>query len=453
VSAPLEPWALDVVHAVVALGAVVVLPVGLRALPAGGVPRPSSWAWPVAGLLAGVAVWCPVGPVAVALVVPFVAACAVLAACAVRLVLVRPRPRWAVGTAVALAAPLVGALALVAERGGWGLLGFAGDELTLTAPHLLFAGFGACLVVALLVRAVPSRLAAVAAAVTPAGVLVVLLGYFVSDEVELAGAVLLTAGVWCAAGTAVTSSAGGSRALRRFAEVGVVVVVVSMALALWWATGEATGLRHPDLTWMAATHGVLNAGGVLLCLVLALRTTRPPVQPDGDLTYEPVGRTETGELPSGYRYLRVRHRVLAVADAVDRERLGEALLTGRVHAAARVEMRIDGGRATPGTGVLTRVGMGPAKLTEPCRVVWSTPYGFGYGTLPGHLFHGEEAFSAELDGDGLWFVVTAYSSPATGWVRALGPLVVVGQRLYLRLLAHGARRVLRGAAVAAEPVR
>jgi len=30
-------------------------------------------------------------------------------------------------------------------------------------------------------------------------------------------------------------------------------------------------------------------------------------------------------------------------------------------------------------------------------------------------------------------------------VRALAPLTVVGQRLYLRLLAHGARQVLRSA--------
>ena len=48
------------------------------------------------------------------------------------------------------------------------------------------------------------------------------------------------------------------------------------------------------------------------------------------------------------------------------------------------------------------------------------------------------------DSGDLWFGVTAFSVPAVRWVRLLGPAVVAGQRLYLRLLAHGARRVLRG---------
>ncbi|MBO9556529.1 YndJ family transporter [Cellulomonas sp.] len=443
-SAPMAPWALDVVHAVVALGAAVVLPVGLRVLGDRDVPRPSSAAWLIAGTLAAVAVWLPVGPTAAVLAVPFAAACAVLALCAVRAAAGRRRGWWSIGTAVALAAPAVGATALVAERAGWGLLGFSGDELTLTAPHMLFAGFGACLVVGLLARAVPSRAATAAAVLTPAGVLVVLLGYFVSDAVELVGAVLLTAGVWCAAGAAVASTATGSRPLRRVADVGVVAAVVSMALALWWATGEATGMWHPALTWMVATHGVLNAGGVVLCLVLALRSGRTPAAaPDGvdDLDYAPVGATRTSGRPAGYRHLAVRHLILSGADESDHARVVEALVTGQVHAAARVEVDVEGGRATPGARVVTRIGVGRARLTEPCRVVWSSPDGFGYGTVPGHLFRGEEAFTVELDGDGLWFVAVAYSVPAVGWVRALGPLVVVGQRLYLRLLAHGAHRV------------
>ncbi len=464
-SAPMATWALDVVHAVVALGAVVVLPVGLRVLGARDVPRdvprPSSPASLVAGALAAVAVWCPVGPVAAVLAVPFAAACAVLALCGVRVALGRRHGWSSAGTAVALAAPAVGAAALVAERAGWGLLGFSGDELTLTAPHMLFAGFGACLVVGLLAGAVPSRAARAAAVMTPAGVLVVLLGYFVSDAVELVGAVLLTAGVWCAAGAALQSSASATRTLRRVAEVGVVAAVVSMALALWWATGEATGLWHPGLTWMVATHGVLNAGGVALCLALALRSGRAldPVPGGADaLDYAPVGATRTRGRPAGYRHLAVRHRILPRADETDRARVAEALLTGRVHAAARVEVHVDGGRATPGARVVTRVGVGRARLTEPCRVVWTSPDGFGYGTVPGHLFHGEEAFTVELDDDGLWFVVVAYSVPAVGWVRALGPLVVVGQRLYLRLLARGARRVANarvgaGRAVVTEGAR
>ncbi|GIG22315.1 hypothetical protein Cch01nite_30390 [Cellulomonas chitinilytica] len=455
-TAPLDPLALDVVRVVVALGAVVVLPAGLRLLGDDVVPRSSAAGWPVVGILAGVAVWLPVGPAAALLAVPFAAACGFLAGCAARLTVRGPwRRPWTACTVVSLATPAAGAAALVAERAGWGLLGFSGDYLALTVPHMLFAGFGACLVAGLLARAVPSLAGTVGAVAAPVGVLVVLLGYFVSDGVELVGAVLLTAGLWCAAGAA--SGLGRGRVHPRAARALTVAVVVSMTLALWWAMGEATGLPHPDLGWMVATHGILNAGAVVVCVLLALRIVGSAAGTRGgsdELTYTPVGGTRTGDRPPGFRSLQVRHLVLAGADERDRDRVGEALRTGRVHAAAGVDVRIEGGRTVPGARVETSIGAGPFRVTEPCRVVWATPDGFGYGTLPGHLFRGEEAFTVELDDVGLWFVVVAYSTPAVGWVRALGPLVVVGQRLYVRLLARGARRVaVRRAGDGARRVR
>ena len=73
---------------------------------------------------------------------------------------------------------------------------------------------------------------------------------------------------------------------------------------------------------------------------------------------------------------------------------------------------------------------GPAsgRCTCPSRARWSGSnadpdrIGFGYGTLPGHLFRGEEAFTVERDDAGdLWFVVTAFSVPDRWWVRLGGP--------------------------------
>ena len=169
------------------------------------------------------------------------------------------------------------------------------------------------------------------------------------------------------------------------------------------------------------------------------------------LTYAEVGATEAGPLPAGYRHLTVRHRLGRTVTAGDARRVGEALLTWRVHAAAHVEVRASEPSATVGVRVVSRPGIGFVRLTVPCRVVWvevdAPRTGFGYGTLPGHPLSGEEAFTVEHDDAGdLWFAVTAFSRPAVGWVRLLGPLVVAGQRLYLRLLAHGARRVLRNGA-------
>lgn len=428
----LEPGAADAVRVVVGLGAVVVLPLGIRLLGARVVPQ-SRW-WVIAGLSAAVAVWLPVGPAAAVVALPFALACAVLAACALR--------ATDLVTTVGLVTPAIGAAALVAERAGWGLLGFDGDYLALTVPHMLFAGFGACLVTGLVSCAVPGTASRVASAAVPLGVLLVLVGYFVSDLAELAGATVLTVGLW--AGAAATSRLAG--ALLR---IGIATIVVSMLLALWWALGEATGLTHPTLSWMAATHGVASAIGFVLCTFVGLRVLEEP-QGTG-LTYSEVGATQAGPLPAGYRALRVRHLLARDVSREESARVGDALLRWEVHAAVHVRLDVDADEAAPGVRATTRLGVGPLRLGEPCEVIWverdPARTGFGYGTLPGHLFRGEEAFTVERDDAGdLWFVVTAFSVPVPWWVRMLGPLVVVGQRLYLRFLAHGARQVLRAGA-------
>ncbi|WP_082574299.1 YndJ family transporter [Cellulomonas sp. Root137] len=432
----LAPAAADAVRVVVGLGTVVVLPLGLRLLGDRAVPRSASPLWPLVGLLAAVSVWLPVGPAAAALALPFAAASVVLAGCVLRVRLL--------STAVALATPLVGALALVVERAGWGLLGFSGDYLALTVPHMLFAGFGACLVVGLVAHATAGRLTRVSATAAPAGVLLVLVGYVVSDAAELVGAAVLTLGLWCAA--AATVGLTGSRSTRVLLRVGAATIVASMLLALWWALGEATGIAHPSLSWMAATHGVANALGFVLCTLLGLRLRGPIPEPTG-LTYPGVGATQGGPLPAGYRHLRIRHLLGPGSRPDDLARVGDALLRWRVHAAAGIELLHDADAAAPGVRVASRLGIGPVRLHEPCEVVWvertADRVGFGYGTVSGHLFRGEEAFTVERDAAGdLWFVVTAYSVPDLWWVRAVGPLTVVGQRAYLRLLARGARRVL-----------
>ena len=146
----LSPVAADVVRVVVGLGTVVVLPLGLRLLGDRAVPRSR-----VGAVAAGRAARGGERLAAGGVARRRCSRCrsrwprVVLAACALRV--------RRLSTAVALATPLVGALALVAERAGWGLLGFSGDYLALTVPHMLFAGFGACLVVGLVAHADGSR--------------------------------------------------------------------------------------------------------------------------------------------------------------------------------------------------------------------------------------------------------------------------------------------------------
>ncbi len=197
-----------------------------------------------------------------------------------------------IAVATALVSPSIAGTALMAERAGYRLFGFDLDILALTVPHFHFAGFAAALVAGLVCRAVQGRavqdravqdrgaqdrsadgLSRWAAYSVPAGTLLVLLGYFVDDWAELAGAVVLTGGMWAVALLTWRDvrPGGRDRTTRTLLTTSAAVLVATMLLALWWAAGEATGLVHPTLTWMAATHGLGNALGFALCSVLAWR--------------------------------------------------------------------------------------------------------------------------------------------------------------------------------------
>lgn len=162
------------------------------------------------------------------------------------------------------------------------------------------------------------------------------------------------------------------------------------------------------------------------------------------LTYPEVAATHRGPLPAGYRHLQVRHRL----GPGDLDVVGRGLLAWRVHAAAHVTVHAGAPVADVGVDVRTHLGAGPLRLVVPCRVVWvetgGHTVGFGYGSLPGHPFTGEESFRVERDDAGvLWFVVDAFSRPAWRWLVPLAWAVPLVQHGYLRLLAHGARRLAR----------
>lgn len=284
-----------VVAALVVLGMLVVLPLGLRLLGPGVVPAPRSPLWVLAGVAGATSLAVPRGPLAVALAACFGAATAVLGLAAARLAVRASAPApWERGlpgpvraatratTVVGLVLPAVGAAALVAERGGWGLLGFDGTYLALTVPHMLYAGFGAALVagsVAALARrhGGPDALAVAGAWGVPLGTGLVLAGYFVGDVAELAGALVLALALWATAWATVRSlvrDGAVPSAARALLAVGAAAVAVAMLLAVWWAAGEAMGFPHPGLDVMAATHGVANALGFVLCSLLAVRLLR-----------------------------------------------------------------------------------------------------------------------------------------------------------------------------------
>ncbi|MEU8995711.1 DUF1990 domain-containing protein [Streptomyces caniferus] len=165
-----------------------------------------------------------------------------------------------------------------------------------------------------------------------------------------------------------------------------------------------------------------------------------------DLNYPEEGATRRGPLPAGYHHLReelpIGHGRAVLAAA------GDAITTFRMHRAAGTRIRATAPRAAPGVGVEVALGIGPLRLRAPCTVVWTVDeedrIGFAYGAREGHPECGEEAFVAELRGDGaVWFTVTAFSRPARAVTRLAGPLVPVFQRQYVRHLGRTLRRLTK----------
>jgi uncharacterized protein (UPF0548 family) len=160
------------------------------------------------------------------------------------------------------------------------------------------------------------------------------------------------------------------------------------------------------------------------------------------LTYPEVGATRREPLPKGYD--RLHYRTLIGTGAGVFHRAGEAIVTFRMHRAIGATIRATAERAAP--GVRLTVGLGP--FTVPCEIVYvldePNRAGFGYGTLPGHMQRGEEAFVVERDQqDRVWFRVTAFSRPAR-WPTVLGgPLTGLLQRGYAWACGHALARLCR----------
>ncbi|UZI27052.1 YndJ family protein [Streptomyces sp. VB1] len=264
------------VNAIVMLGMLVVVPAGLRLTERRELDRIRRL-WPLFAVPGAVALWLPRSTAATALACCYALGAVLLALHAPRRA-VRGRDLDPAGIALltALVTPAVAAVALVAERSGHELFGFDLGILALTVPHFHFAGFAAALIAGLVCRVSDGPAGRFAALSVPLGTLLVLVGYFIGDWAELAGALILTAGMWTVGLlTWRLGRAGGrDRTTRLLLLASAAVLVATMLLALSWALGEATGLPHPTLTWMAATHGLGNALGFALCSLLAWRRIR-----------------------------------------------------------------------------------------------------------------------------------------------------------------------------------
>jgi hypothetical protein len=291
------------VNAVVMLGMFVVVPVGLRLTGLRELDRIRRL-WPLFAVPGAVSLWLPRSTTATVLACCYALGAVLLALHAPRRA-ARGRDLDPAGIALltALVTPAVAATALVAERAGHELFGFDLGILALTVPHFHFAGFAAALIAGLVCRVTDGPAGRFAALSVPLGTLLVLAGYFVGDWAELVGAVVLTAGMWTVGLLTwrMGHAAGRDRTTRLLLLTSAAVLVATMLLALSWALGEATGLPHPTLTWMAATHGLGNALGFALCSLLAWVRIRTegPIRIQGPIGTEAPVRTEAHHRTGG----------------------------------------------------------------------------------------------------------------------------------------------------------
>lgn len=133
------------------------------------------------------------------------------------------------------------------------------------------------------------------------------------------------------------------------------------------------------------------------------------------LTYDDVGATRR-MLPAGYHHLHAS-RVIGSGAGVFAA-AARALSAWQVHLRAGLGVTASALAAEEGAVVLLAGAAGPLHIRVPCRVVYAVTepgrYGFAYGTLPGHLESGEEAFMLAQGDDGLVvFTIRAFSRPAT----------------------------------------
>ena len=228
-----------------------VVPLGTRLLR--GAP-PLAW-WYATGALAASSLTTD-GPL---LALPFAT---LTSFTAVRVALRRePWVRWVAASTAAGSLAVAGG-ALVVDRTGVELWGFDHARWRLTVLHFCVAGF-ACALLAGLTHVATGRGTAVVL-LLPVGTATVATGHFLGDDVELAGAVVLTTALLLLAAVVVRRLAGPPQLVL----VSALTPVATMLLALSWAVGEAFDLPHLSLGATAATHGVANALGVGLCGVL-----------------------------------------------------------------------------------------------------------------------------------------------------------------------------------------
>lgn len=267
------------VDAMMLLAVLVIVPAAIPLHPAGSARVATVAA--VAGLPAVPAHVIDQGPVAAALVAPWLIAALVGAFLAIRWWRLTGFGFRDVVWAAAALYLVVAAVWLVADRLDLQLAGFPAPFVQLTAIHFHYAGFASAVLVACAWRACPrSHTAAAAAWSTVAAPPIIAAGFAYFGLLQVVGAVLLTLGLWLLAWVTIRHVVPRITWLARtLLLVSCLAVLVPMALAVQWAVGinfATPALSIPD---MVLAHGATNAVGFTLPGVLGWRLAQPDIVP------------------------------------------------------------------------------------------------------------------------------------------------------------------------------
>lgn len=149
-------------------------------------------------------------------------------------------------------------------------------------------------------------------------------------------------------------------------------------------------------------------------------------------TYEHVGATISGDLPSGY--VHDDESVLLGKGAGVFEAAKSSLQDWAAHRGAGLVMS-DGAALEQGTTVALAAPLPIDHAIATCRIVKvvdeANRYGFAYGTLPLHPEEGEEAFLIERNGEDVRFRIVAFSRPRFWAARMARP---IARRLQVKAL-------------------
>lgn len=260
------------IDALLALAIVVIVPAAIPLHPAGN--RTAAWTAAAAGLPAAAALAINQGIAAGLLVAPWLTATVVAAFYTVRWWWPHRKHVRAAVWAAAAAYLAVGAAWLLAERLALSPGGLAPPFIQLTAIHFHYAGFIATVLAGCAWRhQTNNRTAAAAALLTAAGPPTVAVGFVAYPPLQVAGALLLTAGLWLLAWVTIRHIAlQARRAPAILLVLSSLATIVPMVLAVQWALGNNYATPALSIPAMVTTHGLTNALGFALLGTLGWRT-------------------------------------------------------------------------------------------------------------------------------------------------------------------------------------